>query len=343
MSLSYNFKKSHFILQFIIMLMLLTALASKTQAQILRLTIDYNGEIYGLSDNVTISGNLTLNENPVENALVAIQVMDPSKLYFTFRTAITGPTPPTAHRVNFTYLYSSDSNGQPKYTFKRGDSLCIAYSIRNYDNAPQFVTIAISLYGPQEVPIGTWLPAAVYLDPGDSSTAIFFAAQITSEFAYGTYKIYGNLYSDLPSNFGVPYCPEKMVTFSISSTSGKIVEIKYSEATETPQIGTYMISFKLPKVGRIGTYYVYAGTSYAGLSSYSSMTIPVMLIGDVNDDKWVELMDFFYMSMAFGSTPESPNWNEKCDIYPWPEGDNYIELMDFWLISMHFGDHVLGY
>lgn len=343
MSPSSNFKKSHFILLLIITLILLTAPTSKTQAQILRLTIYYNGEIYGLSDNVTISGNLTLDGNPVENALVAIQVMDPSKLYFTCRTAVTGPTPPTVHPVNFTYLYPSDSNGQPKYTFKIGDSLCITYSIRNHDNIPHYVTIAISLYDPQEVPIGTWLPAVTRLDPGSSSTTIFFAAQITSEFAFGTYKIYGNLYSDLPSNFGIPYCPEKMATFSISSTSGKISNIKYSETTEIPQTGTYMISFKLPKVGRIGTYYVYASTSYAGLNSYSSMTIPVMLIGDVNDDKWVELMDFFFMSMAFGSTPESPNWNEKCDIYPWPEGDDYIELMDFWLISLHFGDHVLGY
>ena len=64
------------------------------------------------------------------------------------------------------------------------------------------------------------------------------------------------------------------------------------------------------------------------------------LIGDINGDGYVELLDFFLLSQAFGSYPGRPNWDPRCDIYPWPDGDGYVELMDFYLASQHFGDHI---
>ena len=321
--------------------LLLVTLTLEAKAQTLKLTLTYNGEIYGLSDTVVISGNLTLDGTPVQNALVAVQVLDSASLYLTFRTVLTGSTPPTNYLVNFTYMYTCDVNGNPKSTFSIGESLCIAYSIKNYDTEPNNVTIAISLYDPQNVPVMVWVPARLRLEPGASSSAVFLATSVTSDFTLGQYTLYGNLYSNLPSDLGTPYCPEKTATFTASSagSAGKSENLIF----QTMQTGVFETSFKLPKVGRIGTYSVYVSTSYSGLGAFSSMGIPVVLIGDINDDYWVEIMDFFYMSQAFGSTPESPNWNGKCDIYPWPEGDEYVEMMDFLLLSLHFGDHVLGY
>lgn len=58
------------------------------------------------------------------------------------------------------------------------------------------------------------------------------------------------------------------------------------------------------------------------------------LLGDINVDGYVELMDFFIESQAFGSYPGHPRWDVRCDI----NGDEYVELMDFFILSQHFGE-----
>jgi len=67
--------------------------------------------------------------------------------------------------------------------------------------------------------------------------------------------------------------------------------------------------------------------------------IRVVIIGDINGDDYVELMDFYVASQAFGSTIGGPRWNPNADIASWPDGDGFIELMDFFVLSQHFGDH----
>lgn len=57
--------------------------------------------------------------------------------------------------------------------------------------------------------------------------------------------------------------------------------------------------------------------------------------GDINVDGFVELMDFYCASSAFGSKPGDPNWNPNADI----NDDEFVELMDFFIISQHFGEH----
>jgi hypothetical protein len=61
------------------------------------------------------------------------------------------------------------------------------------------------------------------------------------------------------------------------------------------------------------------------------------LEGDVNHDGWVEMMDFWVVSQAFGSSPEDSNWNPDADVYE----DGVIEMMDFWVIGQHYGEHTL--
>jgi parallel beta-helix repeat protein len=59
-------------------------------------------------------------------------------------------------------------------------------------------------------------------------------------------------------------------------------------------------------------------------------TIP----GDINGDGFVEMMDYWVISQAYGSQPGDPNWNPDADI----NGDGMVELTDFWIISQHFGE-----
>jgi parallel beta-helix repeat protein len=57
--------------------------------------------------------------------------------------------------------------------------------------------------------------------------------------------------------------------------------------------------------------------------------------GDVNADGIVEMMDFYYTSLAFGSEPGHPNWNPNTDV----NDDHIVEMMDFFIISQNFGQH----
>lgn len=336
---SLKILKNYLISSFAIILLTMLILQPETYAVAgLKLTLITDVQIYGLSDTVTVSGNLTFNENPVSDGIVALEVRDPADLFFSFRTVQTGSITPTNCLINFTQLYPSDSNGSPQYTFSTGSSLCIFFDAKNYDSKSHHVTIAITVYSPTNVPIGAWIPISKTLEPDETIAGFFFATGIYSDFEPGTYTIYANAYSNLPRDFGYPYCPEKTATFTVTGTTGgggvTKAQIIYTE-------GTYISAFKLPRIGRNGTYTIYASSHYQGKTAYSSMGFPVVLIGDVNDDGIVEMMDFFYTSLAFGSTPEDPNWNEKCDMYPWPEGDNCIELMDFYILSQHFGDHII--
>jgi peptide/nickel transport system substrate-binding protein len=69
------------------------------------------------------------------------------------------------------------------------------------------------------------------------------------------------------------------------------------------------------------------------------------LLGDVNNDRIVEMMDFFDASNAFNSAPGSTNWNKRCDIYgpatdPTYAGDGMVEMMDFWVLSAQYNQHL---
>jgi hypothetical protein len=65
-------------------------------------------------------------------------------------------------------------------------------------------------------------------------------------------------------------------------------------------------------------------------------TLKVVTIGDIDGTGKVELMDFYYASNAYLSTPGKPNWCPNADIYSWPNGDGKIEMMDFYVLSQHY-------
>ncbi|HVP93165.1 MAG TPA: dockerin type I domain-containing protein, partial [Acidobacteriota bacterium] len=58
------------------------------------------------------------------------------------------------------------------------------------------------------------------------------------------------------------------------------------------------------------------------------------LVGDVNGDGMVNLKDVLLAGLAFGSTPDSPKWNQHADI----NSDNMIDMLDIYAIASHFGE-----
>lgn len=298
----------------------------------LNFTIATNKLEYGLGENVYISGNLTNEGLPVGDALVAVEVRDSMYNPFVFRTRPTGPMTTGNWLVNFTSLFSCDSIGNPKSTFIRGSTLHISFTIKNFDLTwSHGVIVCLTLYDPVSVPLGAWYPYVTILEPNESKTVVFLADMIPSSAALGTATIYANAYTEFPKDNGYPYCPEKPATFNITGTGS-------TPPTEPPTSstnGTYDLSFKIPRPEALfGNYAVYASCYYDGVLTALSTGFKVLLIGDINGDGAVDILDAIQLGNAFNSKPGDPNWNSKADL----NHDNEVNILDAIMFGNHFGE-----
>lgn len=58
--------------------------------------------------------------------------------------------------------------------------------------------------------------------------------------------------------------------------------------------------------------------------------------GDLNGDGTIDINDAVILANAFGSTPNSTNWNPKADI----NSDGVVNILDAVILSANFGKHV---
>jgi hypothetical protein len=58
------------------------------------------------------------------------------------------------------------------------------------------------------------------------------------------------------------------------------------------------------------------------------------LVGDVNDDRIVDLKDVYEVSMALGSYPGHAKWNPQADV----NEDDCVNLLDVYIVASHFGE-----
>jgi parallel beta-helix repeat protein len=57
------------------------------------------------------------------------------------------------------------------------------------------------------------------------------------------------------------------------------------------------------------------------------------LVGDINQDRTVDIYDAILLSNAYNSSPSSPNWNINADI----NGDNTVDIYDAIILASNFG------
>jgi hypothetical protein len=62
----------------------------------------------------------------------------------------------------------------------------------------------------------------------------------------------------------------------------------------------------------------------------------VLIPGDINGDWTVDIFDFSMLYSAYGSTPNSPNWNADADI----NGDKNVDIYDFSILYSSYGKSV---
>jgi hypothetical protein len=63
--------------------------------------------------------------------------------------------------------------------------------------------------------------------------------------------------------------------------------------------------------------------------------VVVSILGDVNGDGTVNILDAITLGNAFLAAPSSSNWNANADV----NGDNVVNILDAIILANHFLEH----
>jgi len=171
---------------------------------------------------------------------------------------------------------------------------------------------------------------------GNSSVSVMVPFWIPDWASTGNATAYACAFSDFPSLGGFPYCPEMSDSFLIIESAGSSASMQEgssSRAIGSQALGTYSVNFKLSTKAKLGTYNVYATSTYGGQTAFSNNEFKLQVTGDVNGDGLVDVYDLILVGIAFGSTPTDPNWNPYADL----KSDNIIDIFDLIIVGVNFG------
>lgn len=304
----------------------------KTLASQLELTIATDKQVYGFGSLVQVFGSLTFNGAPVEDGLVALQVNDPSGYLLATRTLKTGTTPTNNWRIEIVDLITVDNEGNPKSSFKIGQTVYFKVKLKNNLSSPQNGWITVTVLDADMTPIGVPRLDAT-IPPGTSNLTV--SLPLSSGLALGQATAYANVYTKQVKDGGLAYCPEKTTFFTITSSTStfSLKQLALIHTASTP--GSYNFTFRIyNNYARIGNYTIYATSQYKIIYLTAASTqFKVILIGDINGDNNVNILDIVIVALAFNSEPGDPNWNPKADVVQ----DYKINILDVVTVALDFG------
>jgi hypothetical protein len=315
-----------------ILLAISFVLASQTNlAQALPLVITVNSDksAYNVGETAYISGTLIYYSIPVPRALVALQINDRVGPH-VLRTLHTGTPPSGPLRVEVTNAYIGDFQGNPLSNVEPGDICYIRIYYQNNYTDDLDVTIAFTIYSASQVALFAQIPVSQSVPPG-MDYYVSYAWQVPTDAESGTAMLYASAFTAPPQYGGIPYCTEKSYAFNVVSATS-IPE----QPMQTPGSFNSSVYFR-KKNARIGNYTVYVAAFHLGSIATKSTTFQLILVGDVNGDKYVNAKDATLMGKAFNSKPGSTNWDSRADI----NGDGFVNAKDAVILGSNFGNSAI--
>lgn len=301
-------------------------------AQYILITVQTDKQIYNVGEQVNINGTVIYNGQPLTNGLVAIEI-DDRTIPILYRTVNTGADPTGPFKVEIVNAYLGDINRNPVANAIKGSTYFIWLGCKNNEATPVKAALCFTIMDPNNSPL---LALLFFLGDVPTGGPHYYGYQWTvpSDAATGTATVYGNAYTDDPKNGGTPHCPEKYSTFNIVTRTLTTSESQKTTPTQA-QLGSYNVVYKIPNKGaRLGNYTVYANIFHLGFKSTATTTYKVILVGDVNNDLYVNVKDATLLGMAFGSKPGDPNWDERCDL----NKDGWVNIKDAVILNVNFGN-----
>jgi len=294
---------------------------------ILGVTVATDKPSYLLGENIEIHGNLTLDGSP-HQGFVVLEVDDPNNRVIVIRTLQTGPTPPPPPgNITIVDVVPCNNWGQPKDSFAKGQLAYFIVTFRNNGTELKNVTITINAFDSNMVPLPNVPSTRFPIAPGSQSD--FLAGIYIPDWAEaGTGKVYACALTLMSCQGGVPYCPEKSATFQITGSGGGAGA---PGAQGSENVGNYSLTFKLSRFGaKVGNYTVYASSSYLRRQVVNTTTFKAEVLGDVNGDGIVNVIDILLCCLNMGPVPPSP---PECDI----NDDGTVNVLDIVLCCLNMG------
>jgi|GEM_PF-1530815 hypothetical protein len=348
--------KSLLTLIFIISLIIIVLTTKNVHAQTLTLTLETDKLAYSLGEIVHINGTLSSGDTPITDGLVTIQVNTPyegSLGPLSVRTRPTGTNITRNWILEITNMSVVGGTGEQANEFPRGTMVGFNVTIKNNQPSTYDAYLIISAFYPHKVPFYShndthmipygvelmWVGAIPPLE--EITITASSLIYIPRDAPLGTATAYANLLTEWPANGGYAYCPEKSVTFQITSETGGSSGGSSQILEAQSQNGSYSLTFTLPiSYAKLGNYTVYAAAFY-GISPYrvqATTTFELILRGDITGFEGVpdgkcDILDIATVAAAFGSFPGDPRWDPIADL----DNDGKVDILDVAMVAVDYG------
>jgi len=268
---------------------------------------------------VNVYGNVTYNNQLVEEGLVAVQIEDPNNETIALRTVPANAIPSRNWTVEIVSFISCDSNGNPKDTFRKKTNAYFKASVRNNAvSGSRRVILTITLYDSDSSPFNKHFLTIPELPPGTTWTELV-SLYIDEWVSTGSAVACANAYTDWPKNEGYAYCPEKSAVFTITETTTTSTTASPSESFPLESgTGIFQAAFRLPPETPLGTYRVSVGAYYKGWKAFGNTTFSheFKMREDVVFDHKIDIFDVVKVAAGYGSKGGDPDWDPEADIVP---------------------------
>jgi len=313
-------------LMIVFMLAILILIRPATSAALV-LDIATSKQVYNAAETLEIGGNLSNNGAPVPDALVLLQVDNPTHNMWVIRTLTTGQSPTGPFPVEVLNVTATDSNGRPKDLFNRGEDAGFKVTIQNNAGSPYAVCVMVNLFYSNGVPFKLFTIYSGTIDNGPPVVVSMWPIAIPVNAAAGQATAHVSILSGFPNATGFPYAPEKTGTFRIVTSDGGYVP-------PASALGTFNFTIPLLSIPPwIGNYSIYARTRYGPMIALGNVTFGVILAGDLNHDGKVDMKDIAIVAKLFGTRPGDPLWNPVADVIK----DGKVDMKDISIVAKEFG------
>lgn len=293
---------------------------AKAQSTNVTLSLTTNNKAYYSFNPFTVSGLLQSNGASASDGLVGLEIQDSAGKILVIRTLRTGTSTPSSLSCQISSAYLSDMSGNPQNSIQTGALGYFTVDLVNNADVVQTMLVTINLYDNDGIPIGQISEQCSLL--ANTSGVAILSIQIPTYARSGIAYGFADVYSDWPSNDGVPLGLEQAFQFTILNGLSSIGSILSSNSNQ----GTYSLTFRLPTMGPANdNYTVYASTSYAGSITTESTKFNCEF-GDFTSSGTVDSTDFFIFTNSFISYSNgNSNYNPLCDM----NQDGKIDSQDF--------------
>jgi hypothetical protein len=260
--------------------------------------------LYDRYTTVTLSGGIDyydyIAHQYPSDGLVGVEIQDPTGASIIVRTLRTGTSMPNSLPAYIDAAYLCDVGGtqQTSVPLPTASNQVVPYyyiHVVNNKGTTESLLLTMNIYDSNGVPIALTSQTVNVGSYGASYVLTNF--NIPSWAHYGTATAYVDVYSNWPSQGGIPYGLEQ--TFQFTITGG--TPFVGTSSTTQGSNGNYIFTYRIPKTAATGTYTAYTSASYGSpaVQGSKSTTFQVAQLGDLNGDGAVNFKDIQIFVAAY--------------------------------------------